>query len=415
MNSTTLYQQILGLRSPWRVADVKLDLPGKLVEVRVVDDALALHECPCCGKACPGYDHRVRQWRHLDTCQMQTILTADVPRVNCPEHGVLQAKVPWAEPGSRFTALFEAMVIDLLRVTSIKAVADHVKLSWDQVDGIMARAVQRGLARREAKPVTRLGVDETSFQRRHEYVTVVSDQTRGIVLHVADDRKTSILSSYYESLPPAHLSGIELVSMDMWGPYITATERALPDGGRKIAFDKYHVAAHLTKAVDSVRRREHAALLREGDDRLKKTRFDWLRNPSTHDRIKEREGFEALRDSNLQTARAWRMKEAAMDVWEHTDESNVRAMWKWWCGWAHRSRLEPMRRVGRMIKSHLQGIVTAILQRATNAGAESINSRIQRVKSMACGFRNRQRFRNAIYFHMGGLDLLPEGVTHTKV
>ena len=68
MNSTTLYQQILGLRSPWRVADVKLDLPGKLVEVRVVDDALALHECPCCGKACPGYDHRVRQWRHLDTC-----------------------------------------------------------------------------------------------------------------------------------------------------------------------------------------------------------------------------------------------------------------------------------------------------------------------------------------------------------
>jgi len=99
-----------------------------------------------------------------------------------------------------------------------------------------------------------------------------------------------------------------------------------------------------------------------------------------------------------------------MDVWEHETESDVRAMWKWWLGWAARCRLEPMRKVARMIKSHLEGIVTAIVNRVTNAGAESINARIQQVKRMACGFRNHERFRNAIYFHLGGLDMMPIAV-----
>lgn len=341
---------------------------------------------------------------------MQTILTAEVPRVECPEHGVLLARVPWAEPGSRFTAMFEAIVIDLLRVAPILAVAKHAGLSWDQVNGIQERAVCRGLGRRVAAPVAQMSVDETSFQRRHEYVTVVSDRTRGVVLHVADDRKEETLASYYRSLDPAHLASIDLVTMDMWGPYIAATEKVVPDGASKIAFDKFHVAGHLGKAVDQVRRGEHRELSARGDQRLKGTRHDWLRNPSTHDRIRDRARFEALRDSTLRTARAWSLKEAAMEAWEHEEESDIRAMLKWWSGWADRSRLEPMRRVSRMVKKHLRGIVTAILRRATNAGAESINARIQWIKRMACGFRNRDRFRAAIYFHLGGLNLYPDGL-----
>lgn len=341
---------------------------------------------------------------------MQMVLTAEVPRVQCPEHGVLLVHVPWAEPGSRFTAMFEAIVIDLLKVAPISAVADHMRLSWDQVDGIQSRAVERGLRRRQAKPVSEVAVDETSFQRGHEYVTVVSDRSRNVVLHVAEDRTSDALESYYRSLPPEHLEAIGLVAMDMWGPYIAATAKSVPDGANKTAFDKFHVASHLGNALDKVRRAEHRELSQRGDQRLKGTKHDWLRNPSTHDRIKDRERFEALRTSTLRTARAWSLKEAAMEAWEHHDESDVRAMWKWWCGWADRSRLEPMRRVSRMVKKHLQGIVTAIMRRATNAGAESINSRIQWIKRMACGFRNRSRFRAAIYFHLGGLDLYPEAL-----
>lgn len=97
--------------------------------------------CPECGETCGRYDTRTRTWRHLDTMQYRTLLTADVPRVKCSEHGVKQVKVPWAEPGSRFTAMFEALVIDWLHEASTSAVARMLGMSWDEVDGVMSRAV----------------------------------------------------------------------------------------------------------------------------------------------------------------------------------------------------------------------------------------------------------------------------------
>lgn len=217
------------------------------------------------------------------------------------------------------------------------------------------------------------------------------------------------------SLSAAELEAIQVVAMDMWEPYIQAVSEHVPGASEKIAFDKFHVAAHLGDAVDRVRRGEHRELMARADTRLKGTKHRWLRRPRGRDDAKDQGRFAALRSSTLRTARAWSLKETAMEAWEHTDEVNVRAMWKWWLGWARRCRLEPMKKVGRMIRAHLEGIVTAILKHATNAGAESINARIQKIKRMACGFRNRTRFHNAIYFHLGGLDLLPSPLTHSNV
>ena len=112
MNDKQLYAQILGVSSPWRVMSVDLRLAKGEVEVMVERDS-ADTKCPECGRTCPGYDTRRRQWRHLDTCQYRTILTADVPRVECQEHGVKQIDVPWAAAGSRFTLLFERLVVSV--------------------------------------------------------------------------------------------------------------------------------------------------------------------------------------------------------------------------------------------------------------------------------------------------------------
>ncbi len=127
----------------------------------------------------------------------------------------MQMQVPWAEPGSSFTALFEALVIDWLKVASTSAVARQMRLSWESVDGMMHRAVARGLRRREVSAVQDISVDETSFQQRHEYVTAVVDQQSGHVVHVADGRSGASLASYYQSLSEAQLAGIRTVSMDM--------------------------------------------------------------------------------------------------------------------------------------------------------------------------------------------------------
>jgi len=295
------------------VSEVDLSVKAGEVKVYVEQEPGAERQCPKCGKVSPGYDRRQRSWRHLDTCQFKTILVADVPRVKCSEHGVVTVTVPWAEPGSGFTALFEALVIDWLKEASVQAVSRRMGLSWNAIDGIMQRAVIRGLAQREETSPERIGVDETSFRKRHDYVTVVSDRDNSTVLHVADDRTQDSLKAYYASLSDEQKAAIESVSMDMWPAYIGATLESLPDAEEKIAFDKFHVAKYLGDAVDKVRRVEHKALCAKGRDDLKGTKHRWLANPENMS-FRQWRGFRALRESTLKTARAWAIKEFAMTL-----------------------------------------------------------------------------------------------------
>jgi transposase len=203
--------------------------------------------------------------------------------------------------------------------------------------------------------------------------------------------------------------------MDMWAPYIAATRAFVPDADEKIVFDKFHIAKHLGDAVDRVRRQENRELRAEGDNRLVKTKYDWLRNPDNMSSDHWRE-FSPLRTSCLKVARAWAIKESAMLLWGYVRRGWAERMWRRWHGWAIRSRLEPIKRVARMIKNHWEGVINAATSNVTNARAEGINSKIQWIKRMASGYRNRENFRNAIYFHLGGLDLYPERLqsTHTK-
>jgi transposase len=415
MHDTDLYARILGIAAPWRVTEVELRLDGGEVVVRLGRDATDLR-CPTCDVVAPGYDHRERRWRHLDTCQYRTVLVGDIPRVDCPEHGVQQIRVPWAEPGARFTALFEALVIDWLQVSSFAAVARRLGLSWDEVDGIQARAVQRGVARRAREPLTHLGVDETSFRKRHEYVTVVSDLQRDRVVYVADDHEAASLAGFYAGLTPDERAAVQVICLDMWRPYIAATRRWIPDAEAKIAFDKFHVAQRLGDAIDRVRRREHRQRRAVADHRLSGTRYWWLRNPAQMDRAQWR-AFAPLRTSALRTARAWAIKELAMTLWRFRSRGWAARGWGQWLQWALRCRLEPVVKVARSIRKYLWGILNAIVAGVTNARAEALNAKIQRLKRMACGYRNRERFRNAIYFHHGGLDLYPPSLqtTHSNV
>ena len=408
MKDTQLYSQILGIEKPWKVTDVKVSLPEDEVEVFVEHGGSKL-SCPKCGKTCPGYDKRTRRWRHLDTCQLKTLLVADVPRVQCAEHGVVNVSVPWAEPGSGFTAMFEALVIDWLQAASISAVADRMKLSWNAVDGIMQRAVKRGLSRREALSPTRISVDETAYRKGHDYITVVTDQVQGTVLHVADDRKTGSLAEFYALLSEEQKAGIESVCMDMWPAYIKATREALSDADSRIAFDRFHVAQYLGKAVDQVRKQEHRQLLGQGDDRMKGSKYQWLRNRRNMSR-RQHLDFSVLRHSSLKTARAWAIKEFASQLWDYRSRIWAAKGWKRLLGWMARSRLKPMQQTGKTLRNHLWGILNAVILGVDNSHAESMNSRIKTVKVRARGFRNKQRFRNAIYFHLGGLNLYPAGI-----
>lgn len=404
MRDRDLYAKLLGIEAPWKVRDVDARLDAGEVEVFIVFDDAVDMSCPICGGASSRYDSRKRSWRHLDTMQYRTILTADVPRVKCSTHGVKQLAVPWAGAGSRFTAMFEGLVIDWLKEASTSAVARMLRMTWDEVDGVMARAVARGLARRQSEPLRSIGIDETSFQKRHEYVTVVYDTERTRVIDVLDGRKQEAVEEFYWNTPFEHLQTLESVSMDMWPPYIQATRQHVPDADLKICFDRFHVAKHIGDGVNKVRVEEHSELRKDGDNVLKGTRLLWLQNPENM-KPKNLARFKAVRDSSLKVARAWAMKEAARHLWSYKSRGWAVRAWTNLIDWMARCRLQPMVKVSRMLRDHLWGITNAVVLNVTNAHLEAVNAKIQWLKKRACGYRNRGRFRNAILFHCGRLDL----------
>lgn len=407
MQDRQLYQQILGITSPWQVERVELALAEGEVRVFLEHDPQTAWCCPECGRECPLHDHQPqRVWRHLDTCQYRTLLHASLPRTECAEHGVKVVRVPWAEPHGRFTALFEALAISWLKAASQKAVAARLGLSWDEIHGIMQRAVERGLARRAAEPIPHLGVDEKAFRKGHRYATIVTDLEGRRVLYVAKDRQQSSLDGFWSTLTPQQLASIEAVAMDMWEAYENSVRQHLPGAAEKIVYDKFHVAKHLGEAVDQVRRKENKALRSQGDERLVGSKYQWLKNPDNFTTQHWRD-FKTLRESKLKTARAWALKEQAMVLWDYRYEGVARKHFAWWYRWATHSRLKPMIAKAKMLKSRLAGVLTYLKHGITNALRESLNAKIQWVKYTARGFRNFDNFVQAIYFHCGDLDLAP--------
>jgi transposase len=408
------FSTALGLPRPWKVQRVDLIEKHEMFEVHVTHSGKVKLACPTCGQKGPGYDTRSRRWRHLDACGYQTWLLCDVPRMNCSEHGIVQVSVPWAEARSRFTGPFECSVIDWLHVAPITSVAKLMRLSWSAAAGIQRRAVERGLERRGPLGAKRIGADETSFRKRHRYVTCVYDQDQPRVLHVATGRKRSSLEGFYKGLSKEELSEIESVAMDMHRPFVTATAIHVPKAEDKIAFDKFHVIKLFTSAVDRVRREENRALMANGDRTLVGSKYVWLMNPKNM-KPTMRDRYRDLQKMSLKVGRACALKEVAQNLWHYTTRRGAANAWLKLCEWAQRTRLRPVIEVGRTIRRNLLGILNAIVHNVTNAGAEGMNSRIQGLKKRAHGYRSEESFIAAIYFHFGGLDLYPRSLgAHTN-
>lgn len=300
------------------------------------------------------------------------------------------------------------MISWLLQVESIAATAEMLRLTWEQVDGVRTRAVRRGLARRGAVCLPAvIGIDETSFQKHHEYVSLVSAGAEAQVLWVGDGNDEAALDEFWDQIPPAQRDALEWISMDMSLAYIASTRKHVSGADEKIVFDKFHVMKHANEFVDAVRKQENRALEATGDEILKGTKWKWLRRQAAL-RWSERRDFRLLRRSDLRTARAWGYKQTAGRLWGYVHRDTAERAWKRFCYGAIRCSLEPVKKFVRMIRAHWTGVINAAVSDVTNAMAEAINAGIQRIKRSACGFRSRERFRMAILFHFGGLDLYPD-------
>jgi transposase len=395
------YDAVLGVPSTWKTVDVRADEIQKNVVVKL-EYAEELH-CPICNASAKLYDHRVRRLRHLDTCDYETILEVKVPRVECPVHKVQQLPVEFADKHSIYTELFEMRVIEWLKGMTIKRVSEKMQLSWDAVDGIM----KRGLARRRVVIPQHIGIDETSYQKGHDYVTIIIDKDSGNVLEVLDGRDAETVKKYLKEQIIADFSTVKSISMDMSNSFIKAIRDTFESADKLICFDRFHVSQLINKGLDKVRRAEYKEMDSTGKKNpLKRSKFDWLRNSNrTDNRSGKRKRFLAITRLHLKTARAWQMKEIASTLWDYKYLGAAEKNWKLLLWWMSHCRIDEMKKVGQTIKKHLFGILNAVRMKKDNAILESKNSIIQHIKRMSCGFRNKDRFKTAILFRLGGLDM----------
>jgi len=399
------YKKLLGLEEEnWNVEKVALDMSEKRVEIKLVHRRGNGILCPICDTVCGIEDHtKERQWRHLDTMQFTTILLARVPRSNCPNCGVKVVGVPWADKYSRFTTLFEAFAISVLECCdTVSAARPILRLSWNKLHSIMKKAVKRGLLKRNLDNIGIVNIDDKSFKKGRDYVTILSDEKTSAVLEVTKDNTKEAANKALNIFSSAQKENIQAINMDMSLAYRASAGEQLPNAD--IVFDHFHISALINEAVDKTRKKEHKELIENGDTTLNKTKYTFLYNkenmPESH-KLK----FEKLKKVALKTIRAHALKETFRGFWNENTVEGGRLFFKSWYSWAIRSRISYIKEVARTLKRHLDNILNYFKYRTSNGIAEGNNSKIQFIKAAARGFRNFKNYRTRILFYCGKLNL----------
>lgn len=406
MDMNVLFTAALGLQPPWRVTALKFDAAKKRLDMRVDFAPGSTFPCEACGKASRVHDAPEHEWRHLNFFEHQTFLTARQPRVRCDEHGVKQVAVPWARPGSGFTLLFEAFVLELARAgmpmaAVARLVGEHDTRLWRVVEHYVGEA----LGRMDLRGLTKVGVDESSRARGHNYLTLFADLVRSRVVFIALERDHGTVEQFRDWVvahggDPAAITDF---SLDMSPAFIKGVSESFPNAAQ--TYDKFHVVKLANEAVEKVRREEQKKL-----PALKKTRWLWLRNASklNDDQCSR---LDAVRKLAKRTARAYRYRVELQGLYELPDQSAAKAYFKRWYAGAIRSRLAPVKKVARTLKDHLAGLLRWFDSRVTNGLLEGLSSLVQASKAAARGYRNPNYMATMIYLRLSKLDLrLPGGV-----
>lgn len=410
MQAEDLYKKILGIELPWIISDIKIDDTTHHVTVVLGHASFSQFPCSKCGSLCSVHDHqKTRLWRHLDTCQYETYLEAAVPRVKCHTCGVHICTIPWAEPNSRFSELFECHAIDILQSCQvIERSALQLKVTPDQLNYLMKKSVTRGLALRQKAsiPIEKLAIDEKSRQTGHNYVTILSDAVEGKVLEVSEDRTIEAVQNVYNTLTIKQLQSVESVTMDMWSAFETVTKRVIPQAD--VVHDRFHLSGYLNNAVDITRRAENKKLVKNEDTSLQNTKYLWLKNPDSWTE-KDKKRFDEIIENNKtpHLILAHELKETFKKFFDCTTDKSATQFFKDWHQSVKDSQNAQLIKVAKMFEKHFDGILSYIKHRVTNAIAEGLNSRIQQIKAKARGFKSAAAFRISILFHLGKLYLYP--------
>ena len=396
-----------------------------------------MNDCPCCHKRCPSYDKQIdksRSWRALDFGGIVVDITYCTHRINCSEHGVLVADVPWAYPNSHFTKDFDMTVAWLAKYLPKSAVAAYMRIDWDTVGNCISRAredLEPDLSKR-LDGLVNIGIDETSYKKGHKYITVIVNHDTNEVVWASQGHGKEVLTRFFRCLSYEQMSSIKVVTGDGAGWITDCVNEFIPDAERCV--DNFHVVEWAMEALDEVRREAwrdaHAEVValkkanprpagRPKDDdpvareiREAKSKADGLKGltyalgkapENLTDKQQAKVEMVAITDNRLY--RAYLMKERLRLILKLKDPEEAKSELDKWLWWASHSRIDSFKELYKKIKRHREHILNSIRLGMNNARIEATNNKIKLIIRKAYGFRNINNMLDMVYLVCSKIDI----------
>jgi len=401
MNSEVLFGMALGLQEPWKITNIEFDLSKEsgMKELRLYIGFIPGSRFPDKdGALCKVYDTVPRKWQHLSFFEHPCLLYCDVPRIKTEAGKVITVSVPWARPGSGFTLLFEAFALALIeREMPVNRVAEILRVHAQRIWGIFNHWVGKAVESDNPAEITKLGVDETSTRKGHNYVTLAVDLDESRVVFATEGKGKETIREIRQHLDEKGVpeNQVDQISMDLSPSFIAGVAESFPNA--QITFDRFHVTKLLNEAMDKVRKIER----KEHDD-LKGQKYVFLKNRQNLTN-KQEETLVKMIELYPTLRQAYRLKVLFNDLWEMPTLTAANAFLRQWCADVESAKIPAFMNFVKTVKAHWSGIVHFIESKITNGILEGINNKVQLAKRRARGFRNTGNFINMIYFLCGKL------------
>ena len=382
-----------------------------LIEVTVAAHSGIRRLCSQCRLPAPGYDRLPeRHWDFVPLWGIPVSFRYSPRRVECAEHGIVVEHIPWSDGKRPLTTAMMGFLARWARRLSWRETATVFQTSWESVYRSVEWFVEWGLAHRQLCGVESIGVDEIHWghgKRADNFLTVIYqiDASCRRLLWIGKRRSEKTLRRGLKELGSEFVKGLRFVCSDMWKPYLKVI--ADEAGHALHVLDRFHITMHMNHAVDEVRRTEGTRLRAQSKDeakQLKNMRWSLLRKGSRV-RGQARKKLNALLASKLATARAWELKEVFPHFWKYTSPLWASAFLDYWCQRAMRSRLEPIKKVARMLRAHEDLLMNWFRAKGevSSGAVEGLNNKTRVVTRRSFGFRTYKAMEMALYHTLGRL------------
>lgn len=400
-----------------RVTDYKSFVVGKVqwadetetptLEVEMRPRANGRPICSLCGKAGPGYDTAKipRRFEFVPLWMIPVVFVYHMRRVNCSTCGVRVERVPWSDGKSPMTTEYQWFLARWARRMSWKEVAEAFRVSWDRVFEACKQAVSWGLAHRDLDGIEAIGVDEVQWKKGHKYQTVVYqlDEGRKRLLWIGPDRKAKTLLRFFRFLGKQRTAALQFICSDMWRAYIKVIAKKAPQAVHVL--DRFHIMQHMSRAIDDVRAAEVKQLKRDGyEPILKGARWLLLKRPENQTKRQAAKLREILQ-YNLRSIRSHLMKEDFQQFWGYSSPTWAGKFLDQWCTRAMRSKIEPMKKVARMLRDKRTLVLNWFVAggRLSSGIVEGFNNRLKLITRKSYGFRTQNAYETALYHNLAAL------------